>query len=153
VTQDAISTNNSPLFTSPSSSLSVSFGFDFDAAALSEMDRLEQDHVTTTTPVPHKRRLTGNAATSTPHKRLDSNINNSNTPKTNLFEAQKGVLKGRERISTPIEESGHVLVSPTANLPVFSPVNLLSNSSVSESLGIVEAQRNDEKEQSTGKSR
>ena len=108
---------------SPIGSLGESF--DFDAAALSEVDKLEQEHVpsASTTPIPHKRRATEENMT---RKSPENSLRNlQNTPKCD--NENKDIINRRERISTPIEGTHHVLMSPTAHLPTFSPVNLAPN--------------------------
>ena len=114
-------------------SFNLSFGFDFDAAALSEMEKMEKSllcepHVSaaesvTLSPVC---RLNSEHNTSTPQLHSGICLFLNVSPTGALPVAVKDAapkFKCRERISTPIEDINHVLVSPSAESPAFSPVN------------------------------
>ena len=101
-------------------SLNLSFGFEFDSALLSELELLQE-------PVP-------NASKTTPRDRFrgQSTIHHQRpaacTPSfgghgnSDSSLAQRFGQHTRERISTPIEDTEHVLLFSSAHSPVFSPV-------------------------------
>ena len=108
---------------SPSASFNLSFGFEFDAAGLSEVDKMEQLHLCpnpalqSPVTVPPKDAAEGNI---TP-KMLQAFTPHINSGKTNGSALNK-FGRARERISTPIEDSEHVALFLSTHSPVFSPV-------------------------------
>lgn len=129
------------------------------------MDRLEEEHGPSvhTTPIPHKRRATDKTFSTTPQVNIANLFQNSSNSKntthfgvetrniprtgsTTPFSTETRTLRARERISTPIEESQHILVSPTADLPAFSPVNLTSSIAFNADNGRNKTSKQNEKE-------
>ena len=102
---------------SPSASFNLSFGFEFDAAGLSEVDKMEQLHLChnpalqSPVTVPPKDAAEGNITPKMTLQAFTPHINSGNK-----FE------RARERISTPIEDSEHVALFLSTHSPVFSPV-------------------------------
>ena len=115
-----------------SGSFNLSFGFEFDAAALSQMDKMERSLF-------YKPPNTGRNQTTTPINNLQKHTNpctpatheggkscSSVGPTAVLNSSGKGRASqgpGRGRISTPKDDSTHVLVSPSVQVPMLSPVN------------------------------
>lgn len=108
---------------SPSTSFNLSFGFEFDAADFSEVDKIVEQH------------LHCEPAPQSPLKSSDDVFKGNVTPKlgekvfTPPFAANsksRSVTNKfgriRERISTPIEDSENVVLFSSAHSPVFSPV-------------------------------
>ena len=107
---------------SPSASFNLSYGFEFDAAGLSEVDKIEQHFLHdpfTQSPVASSRDVVEGHTTPqmtrqafTPHvssgKRSGAAVNKFD--------------RARERISTPIEDSEHVALFSSTHSPMFSPV-------------------------------
>ena len=109
---------------SPSASFNLSFGFEFDAAGLSEVDKMEQLHLChnpalqSPVTVPPKDAAEGNI---TPKMTLQAFTPHINSSKMNGSALNK-FGRARERISTPIEDSEHVALFLPTHSPVFSPV-------------------------------
>ena len=108
---------------SPSASFNLSFGFEFDAADFSEVDKIVEEHLHCE-PVPQS-----------PLKSSDDILKGNITPKlagqvftppfTTNSKSRSVTNKfgrARERISTPIEDSENVVLFSSAHSPVFSPV-------------------------------
>ena len=107
---------------SPSASFNLSYGFEFDAAGLSEVDKIEQHFLhdpSTQSPVASSKDVVEGHTTPqmawqafTPHvssgKRSGAVVNKFD--------------RARERISTPIEDSEHIALFSSTHSPVFSPV-------------------------------
>ncbi|XP_048577953.1 DNA polymerase theta isoform X3 [Nematostella vectensis] len=132
------------LLLSPSSSFSMSF--DFDAAALCEVDKMEKDLIPQATTPFHT--PTSNNTNISPLSTISlqtckttkcSNLTKTISAVTSQTTAsiashktpQLGQhvtpLRGRERISTPVDEGEHVLLSSMAHSPAFSPVTMTTS--------------------------
>ena len=107
---------------SPSASLNLSYGFEFDAAGLSEVDKIEQHFLhdpSIQSPVaPSKDGMKGHTTPQMPGQAFTPHFSSDkrNGAVMNKFGC------GRERISTPIEDSEHVALFSSTHSPVFSPV-------------------------------
>ena len=105
---------------SPSASFNLSFGFEFDAADFSEVDKmveqhLHYDHVPWSPLTSSNDVFKGNV---TPTLQVAGPLTNNKKSgsATNKFG------RVRERISTPIEDSERMALFSSAHSPVFSPV-------------------------------
>ncbi|XP_078375483.1 DNA polymerase theta-like isoform X1 [Oculina patagonica] len=108
---------------SPSASFNFSFGFEFDAAALSEVDKMDEQHLLCDN-VPQSPLTSSNGALKenvTPKLAAQAFI----TPSSSTRRSESVVNKfgrARERISTPIEDSEHMALFSSTHSPMFSPV-------------------------------
>lgn len=106
---------------SPSASFNFSFGFEFNAADLSEMDKVEQHHCDTVSQSPatsSKDAVKGNV---TPKLAAQATTTPFNSKRRSESVVNK-FCRARERISTPIEDSEHMALFSSTHSPVFSPV-------------------------------
>ena len=99
----------------------MSFGFELDAAGLSEVDKMEQhfyDPAPKTPIAPPKDIIQGQATPQMAEQAFTTHLNSSKRDGSvvNKFGC------ARERISTPIEDSEHVALFSSTHSPVFSPV-------------------------------
>ena len=109
--------------TSPSASFNLSFGFEFDAADFSEVDKIVQRHLHCD-PVPHSPLTSSNdvfKGNVTP-KVADQAFTPPFTTNRESGSLTNKFSRARERISTPIEDSEHMALFSSAHSPVFSPV-------------------------------
>ena len=109
---------------SPSTSLNISFGFEFDAADLSQFDKIVEKHIQrdpapqSPLAVPSKDASQGNVTPQGTGQALTPQLGNR---KRSGFVVNKFGCT-RERISTPIEDSEHMPLFSSTHSPVFSPV-------------------------------
>lgn len=108
---------------SPSASFNLSFGFEFDAADFSEVDKIVEQHLLCD-PVPQSLLTSSNDV-------LKGNVTpklagQAFTPPFTINRNSGSVANKfghtRERISTPIEDSEHMALFSSTHSPVFSPV-------------------------------
>lgn len=105
----------------------MSYGFEFDAAGLSEVDKIEQNFLHDTTPlspVACSAAPLGNV--SQEHEIPREAVQTTLTPHIGDGKGNGSAFSmfvhGRERISTPIEDSERVGLFSSTHSPVFSPV-------------------------------
>jgi len=100
----------------------LSFGFEFDAAGLTEVDKIEQcflhDPSLQSPLPPPKDVLQGHT---TPQMAVQACTPHLGRGKQDRPLANK-FGRARDRISTPIEDSEHVALFSSTHSPVFSPV-------------------------------
>ena len=106
---------------SPRASFNMSFGFEFDAAGLSEVDKMEQLHLCHNPALQSPVTVPAAEGNITPKMTLQAFTPHINSSKTNGSALNK-FGRARERISTPIEDSEHVALFLSTHSPVFSPV-------------------------------
>lgn len=99
----------------------MSFGFEFDAAGLSEVDKMEQLHLCHNPALQSPVTVPAAEGNITPKMTLQAFTPHINSSKTNGSALNK-FGRARERISTPIEDSEHVALFLSTHSPVFSPV-------------------------------
>ena len=116
-------------------SSNLSPGFEFDAAALLEVDRIERNCYS---PIQTKERdshPSSNNVDDALHCQSIPICFVKDTENSTSFSDQqagspyvaKGSVRRRGRISTPIEDLNHVLISPSSGSPAFSPVAAVFN--------------------------
>lgn len=109
---------------SPCTSLNMSFGFEFDAADLSQFDKIVEQHIQCSPvprspfTIPSKDTMQGKF---TPRGTMHFSTPQLGSGKRNESDG-KWFGPTRERISTPIEDLEHMPRFSFAHSPVFSPV-------------------------------
>ncbi|XP_015756078.1 PREDICTED: DNA polymerase theta-like [Acropora digitifera] len=132
--------NSSKVNPSTTASFNLSYGFEFDAAGLSEVDKIEQNFVHDTTP------LSPVACPAAPFGNVTQEHEKPRVAAQAPITPRIGDGKGngsafsmfghcRERISTPVEDSEHVGLFSSTHSPVFSPVARNSASDAFDSDG------------------
>lgn len=138
----------------------MSYGFEFDAAGLSEVDKIEQNFLHDTTP------LSPVACPAAPfgnvtqeHETPRAAAQTTLTPRIGDGKGNGSAFSmfshGRERISTPVEDSEHVGLFSSTHSPVFSPVARNSASDAFDSDGnqLQTARKNSENQASNNSKR
>lgn len=118
----------------------MSFGFEFDAADFSEVDKIVEQHLHCEPVAQSPVKSSDDVFQGNVTPKLDGQVftppfttNSKSRSVTNKFG------RVRERISTPIEDSENVVLFSSAHSPVFSPVTgafqLFENSAVESQAG------------------